>query len=346
VITNNNQPHPDLHLNKVTLEKVSTYTQLGLVLNNRLTWDDHINSAVTKANKKMGLIWRLRNEMPRYITETIYTHYIRPQLEYGSIIYNDCTQEQSHRLESCQRLAAIACTGAYRRTNTDALLQEVGWPKLQTRRDYNSLVMLYKMTHKMTPLYLQNLLPPRQGQHHQSRYADTYIPIRARTERYNKSIIPATIRKWNALDTSIRTSPTISSFKRNLQREMFSTRLDHISKVRGRASIAHTRLRLGLSPLKQHLYAHGIMPSSLCIQCNSGAEETTRHYLLQCPKYAECRHDLLSNLLPVIGGLNININDTSNFTKLLLNGSANLSSENNTTLFKLVETYIRNTKRF
>ena len=135
----------------VILEEVSTYPQLGLVLNNHLTWEDHINAAILKSNKKIGLIWRLRNEMPRYITEKICTHYIRPQLEYWSLLYDDSTQELTHRLEQCQKQAAIACTGAYRRTNTDALLKEVGWPKLESRRKYNSLVMMYKISHHMVP---------------------------------------------------------------------------------------------------------------------------------------------------------------------------------------------------
>ncbi len=284
--------------------------------------------------------------MPRYITEKIYTHYIRPQLEYGAIIYDDCTQETSHRLEACQRQTAIACTGAYRRTDTEALLKEVGWPKLETRRKYNSLIMMHKMSHHMTPPYLYNLLPIRQGRHHQTRYEDTYIPIRARTERYNKSLIPATIRRWNILNTNIRTLPTISRFKISLQRYMFSTRPAHLGRVKGKASIAHTRLRLGLSPLKQQLYSHGIIESPTCNRCNTGENETVIHYLLRCPTYMVHREELLSSLRPVVGGLNININNTNLVTDLLLNGSSNLSTYDNTMLFNMVQTYITNTKRF
>lgn len=171
-------------------------------------------------------------------------------------------------------MAAVACTGAYRRTNTEDLLHEVGWPTLETRRNYNSLILMYKMSHNMTPPYLSNLLPLRQGRHHQTRHEETFIPIRARTEKYNKSVIPATIRRWNALDAKIRTSPTISRFKHNLKKYMFTTRPEYLSRVRGRASIQHTRLRLGLSPLKQHLFSHGIIPSPFCEKCTQRAEET------------------------------------------------------------------------
>ena len=346
VIAGHDQPHPHLMFNDVILEEVSTYPQLGLVLNNRLTWEDHINSAILKANKKIGLIWRLRNEMPRYITEKIYTHYIRPQLEYGSLLYDDSTQELTHRLEQCQRQAAIACTGAYRRTNTDALLKEVGWPKLESRRKYNSLVMMYKISHHMVPSYLTELLPLRQGRHHQTRNEETYTPIRSRTERHKKSLMPSMVRRWNALDQNIRTLPTISRFKRALQKSMFSTRSEHLSRVKGRASIAHTRMRLGLSPLKQQLHSHGIIESPICTRCDTGESETVTHYLLKCDRYEVHRHNLMSSLQPVMGGLKFSINNTHMLIELLLNGSSDLNTSDNTLLFETVQRYLDNTKLF
>ena len=80
VISNTDRPHPSLNLNGVELDKVSSYPQLGLVLNEKMNWEDHINSPITKANKKMGLMWKLSNDLPRFAIENIYTSYIRPQL--------------------------------------------------------------------------------------------------------------------------------------------------------------------------------------------------------------------------------------------------------------------------
>ena len=93
-----------------------------------MNWADHINKQITKASKKLGLIWRLIESLPT--VEAIYTSYIRPQLEYGCIIYANCTKEQGARLELCQRKAAIACTQAYNKMSNRRLLEELGWPTL------------------------------------------------------------------------------------------------------------------------------------------------------------------------------------------------------------------------
>ena len=114
----------------------------------------HIDNIISKAKKKIGLIWRLSNHVPRFAVENIYTTYIRPQLEYCVVIYNYCTKETSTRLESCQRRAAIACTRAYRRTNTITLLEELGWDKLETRRTYLCHILMYKLTNALVPEYM------------------------------------------------------------------------------------------------------------------------------------------------------------------------------------------------
>ena len=52
VIAGHDQPHPHLMFNDVILEEVSTYPQLGLVLNNRLTWEDHHQFCHPKIKQK------------------------------------------------------------------------------------------------------------------------------------------------------------------------------------------------------------------------------------------------------------------------------------------------------
>ena len=122
--------------------RVNTYRQLGLYFNEHMNWADHIDKLISKVSKKIGLMWKLSNSIPRFAVENIYTAYIRPQLEYGCIIYASCNKEQSARLEAVQRRAVIACTRAYNRTPTKSLLEELGWSTLEKRREYSTLVQL------------------------------------------------------------------------------------------------------------------------------------------------------------------------------------------------------------
>jgi hypothetical protein len=203
VVSNNHQEqYPLLSLNGAKLERVNTYRQLGLYFNEHMNWADHIDKLISKASKKIGLMWKLSNSIPRFAVKNIYTAYIRPQLEYGCIIYASCNKEQSARLEAAQRRAAIACTRAYNRTPTKSLLEELGWSTLEKRREYFTLVQLYKMSNGLSPTYLETILPPKQGNtgRYPTRRTEDYIPPLVKTVKYQKSFVPATVKRWNQLD--------------------------------------------------------------------------------------------------------------------------------------------------
>ena len=93
----------------------------------------------------------------------------------------------------------------------------------------------------------------------------------------------------------------------------------NFSHCKGAAAVNHTRMRLGLSHLRQQLHTHHIVETPYCLHsCCHQQPESTDHYLLQCPKYAASRELLLRGLGPTVDRLGINT--SSDLINLLLNG--------------------------
>ena len=225
--------------------------------------------------------------------------------------------------------------------------QELGWPSLKTRREYFSLVLLYKMTNGLTPAYLQSLLPPKQGHHsrYPSRRRFNFIPIRTNKVKYYKSFFPATVRSWNNLDDNMKQLPIPGHFKNVLKNSLFPKHVKYFSHCKGAAAVNHTRMRLGLGHLRQQLHTHHIVETPYCLHsCCHQKPESTDHYLLQCPKYAASRELLLRGLGPTVDRLGINT--SSDLINLLLNGHQDLSFQENINLLVSVQLYIKNTGRF
>ena len=84
---------------------------------------------------------------------------IRPILEYADIIFDNCSNYLSNMLEAVQRRAAIICTGAYRHTEHQTLLAELGWDTLQTRRHQHKLIHYFKIVKGHAPAYIQANIP-------------------------------------------------------------------------------------------------------------------------------------------------------------------------------------------
>ena len=131
------QNHPTLSLNNIQVERVSSQKHLGLILDEKLNFKQHIESAIAKINKGVAVIKKLRYSLPRKSLITIYKAFLRPLIDYGDIIY-DQPQNKSfcEKLESVQYEAALAITGAIQGSSREKLYQELGLESLKSRRWY------------------------------------------------------------------------------------------------------------------------------------------------------------------------------------------------------------------
>ena len=110
----------------------------------------------------------------------MYQSFIRPSLEYGNIIYCNCTDIENDMLESVQRRAARIITGGIISTATLCLYNELSIEPLSTRRDRNVLLMFHKIINQTTPQYLYELKPltVNQRQGHNLRRANNFtVPV-------------------------------------------------------------------------------------------------------------------------------------------------------------------------
>ncbi len=186
------------------------------------------------------------------------------------------------------------------------------------------------MNNGLTPPYLSNLIPDQP--HHRYRLRnDADIPlINTRTTLYQASFLPSTIREWNLLPLNVRASPTLHSFKSQLNAKLRKPP-SYYSTGDRQGQILLTRIRLGCSSLNFDLFRKSIVPSS---SCACGEIETANHYILSCPLYNAIRQRYLSSLPcpPILNNL--------------VYGCENLDDKENSLIFRKVQQFIIASKRF
>ena len=136
--------HPPLVFNNTSVSQSSSQKHLGVILDSKLIFDEHLKMVYLKISKTFGLLRKLHNLLPRSALITIYKAFFRPHLDYGDILYDQAyNMSFHHKLESIQYNLAI--TGAIRGTSKEKLYQELGLESLQLHRWYRKLGMFYKM---------------------------------------------------------------------------------------------------------------------------------------------------------------------------------------------------------
>ena len=326
--------HPDLCMDNNVIQEVNSHKHLGLTFSNDGTWHEHITNITSKAWTRINVMRKLKFKLDRRALEIIYFTFIRPILEYACVIFDNCTQYELNDIEKVQLEAARIVSGTTKLVSLALLYEELGWEQLSSRRRKYKLVLFYKMQNGLCPAYLTQLVPDQVGQasSYNLRNDRNLQTIHATTQLYYNSFLPSVIRDWNTLPSSIRTLPTVESFKRSLNTQTYRKPSFYFCGDRF-GQIHHTRLRTNCSSLRYYLYHKGIIDNP---NCDCGSLETNNHYLFECNRYNAIRVDLL--------------NEVSEFCTPSLNsllfGNLALSDEANELIFKSVHKFIRRSKRF
>ena len=336
--------HPDLVFNQSNVKRTSSQKHLGLILDEKLDFKQHIKVLIDKASKGISVIRKLRYQIPRHSLVSLYKSFIRSLLEYADVIYDQPSNTSfSDKIECIQYNAALAITGAIRGTSKDKLYKELGFEYLSSRRWFKRLCLFHKIYHNKTPGYLYRLIPQTHNLYN-LRNQHLIPNIFCRTNVFSDSFLPSTIKEFNKLPHSISHQVSFQSFRKILSKSIRPVPNSLFDACDPHGVKLLTRLRVGLSHLKEQKFRHGFNDTvdPFC-PCNMETETVT-HFYLRCLNYNNLRFELMNELRKINSSL-LQYNEEK-LTKTLLYGDKSLSHVINSKIIKLSISFIIKSGRF
>ena len=218
---------PPLLFGGTLVPETTTITLLGVKVDAKLTFSDHLRSVATRARQRLGVLNRAAHILTPAGRTTVYKAFVRPVMEYAPLVWMGAAQSHLQRLNNVQRRALHAIgPGAH-------LLS------LAIRRTVALLACLYKLHYLPGPPQLLSVLPPRHiistnprtrsehgavsGHDHQLQHQ---LPASAPLA-LKRSFPHCSISGWNSLPAALLSQPPHSkrmqSFKTNVYRHLRST---------------------------------------------------------------------------------------------------------------------------
>jgi len=134
------------------LEVVSQFKYLGVDFQNNLSWKDHKNRIAKKAHSRIAVVNKAVAEGLTVETgEKLWAAMIRPILEYGAEIWGGGRWLEA---EQIMRKVGRTLLGLSRTANNEVIQGELGWWRMEGRRDFIRLKYwgkLLKMTAERLP---------------------------------------------------------------------------------------------------------------------------------------------------------------------------------------------------
>ena len=136
------------------LECVSNFKYLGVTLDQRLTWECHIDKLCPTLYKYAGLFYRIRKFLPIDALKLLYTAVVLPKVDYCDMIWSNSGQTLLLRLDRYQKRLGRAILNVPMRTPTNSVFESLGWETFSSRRQYHICLNVYKS--------LGGIFPPNQ----------------------------------------------------------------------------------------------------------------------------------------------------------------------------------------
>ena len=214
---------------------------------------------------------------------------------------------------------------------------------MSDRRWARRLTIFYKINNGLAPLYLSDHIPKRNEITLNLRNRTDNTPL-IRTERYENSFFPYTIKEWKDLNEEAKCKPSVPSFKKYLN-DFIRPPGHSIFGICDKFGVnLLTKIRVSFSDLRDHRFNHNFnCESPICLCGNE--DETSVHFFLCCPRYATQRSSLLSKISDIIGS-DVSVFPDEHLYHILVYGSNVYNSVSNGLIITETITYIRNSGRF
>ena len=135
---------PTYFIERHQIEVQTCVKDLGVLIDDELTFSPHINSIVHKASCRSILIFKSFISRNTKTLVRAFITYVRPILEYCSPIWTPSTIKDTTAIESVQRRFTKKLPGLFN-YSYDERLQKLGLERLEARRIRADLILCYKI---------------------------------------------------------------------------------------------------------------------------------------------------------------------------------------------------------
>ena len=215
---------PSLTLGGNTIIFSDCVRNLGVVFDEHLSFKPHIRNVSKSSLCFLRNFSRIRSHFDRQSLETAVHAFITSRLDYCNSLLVNLPFSSLRPLQLVQNYAARLLLRRPRFSPSKPLLHELHWLPVRSRTHFKILLFTFKALNNKAPSYLSSALSPRHVPRAlRSSHAPLLnIPRSSLCSMGDCSFSICAPKLWNALPAEIRSSPSLTTFKRLLKTHLFN----------------------------------------------------------------------------------------------------------------------------
>ena len=212
-----------------TLIKRTRFTKyLGLIVDDTLKWDLHIDYISKKVKKNIGVVKHVKTCIPKDSLIMLYKTLVEPYLRYCNTTWDKYGHLSLNKLQALQNRAARVVMGIkYEEADHNFILTSLGWMHVKQLIDYDTASFMYKLqkeldqsTHslfeKCDATHSYNTRSARNG---------NVITPKMNSAKGQTAFVYSGGHVWNNLPSHLKEAQSIDIFKERLKEHILTNDL-------------------------------------------------------------------------------------------------------------------------
>ena len=202
-----------IKVNGVSLQSTNSFKYLGVIIDHKLNWTQHIAHVKNKVSKGIGIMYRARNYLTKNSLKSLYFSYIYPYLIYCVEIWGISPQTHLKPLLLLQKKIVRIMTFSTYCAHTAPIFKDLNILTIDKLVIHRIGIMMYKFSNGLLPTVLNSLYQKNNEVHTHNTRATNLFHISFGTQSF--SSVSAKI--WNALMAQIDSNVPLVKFKKSLK---------------------------------------------------------------------------------------------------------------------------------
>ena len=214
----NNDKDISIVLNDAQLDRVSSTKFLGVIIDENLTWKNHIDGVSKTISRNIGVINKLKYFVPERILYSLYCTLVLPYINYSILIWGNTYQSYLEKIFKLQKWAVRAITSSHYRCHSAPLFQKLKILNVFDTYKLEAGIFMFKHFNNHLPIAFNQFFSKHNELHEYfTRCNNDYTLTKNRLVFSDQTIKTSGPIIWKSLDSRIKDSKSLKHFKNQLK---------------------------------------------------------------------------------------------------------------------------------
>ena len=121
---------PEISIGPQNINRVKHTKTPGVLVDENISWKNHIDATCKKISKAIGLLRRVKNVISIESLKRLYQALVMPYFDYCSLVWDNCSNNLKDRIQKLQNKAGRIITGDSYYMSATSTRTKLGWKDL------------------------------------------------------------------------------------------------------------------------------------------------------------------------------------------------------------------------